>query len=179
MGFDDLRLFQFYLGHPVPIFCTPVVQQRLEKAFDYAFCDKVTTHPGAAPSVDINTIYPNQPFDVLGQTVTPIPLKHGPNFDVLGFRIGDVAYCTDVSFIPQESKTLLQGLEVLVLDALRPDEHVTHFNIEQALAVVDELKPKQTYFTHCSCSMDYTKVNPMLPSGVEVGWDGLQINLQT
>lgn len=177
MGFDDLRLFQFYLGHPVPIFCTQVVQERLEKAFDYAFSDKVATHPGATPAVDIKTIYPNQPFDALGATVTPVPLKHGPDFDVLGFRVGDVAYCTDVSYIPPQSKALLKDLDVLVLDALRPNEHVTHFNIQQALEVVDELKPKRTYFTHCSCSMDYETVNPTLPDGVEVGWDGLQIDL--
>ena len=178
MGFDDLRLFQFYLGHPVPIFCTPVVRQRLEKAFDYAFSDRVATHPGAAPSVDISLIDPTQSFEVLGSTVTPIPLKHGPNFDVLGFRVGDVAYCTDVSHIPDQSMELLKGLDVLVLDALRPAEHVTHFNIDQALKIVEQLKPKQTYFTHCSCSMDYREVDPTMPAGVAVGWDGLQIDLK-
>jgi phosphoribosyl 1,2-cyclic phosphate phosphodiesterase len=177
MGFDDLRLFQFYLGHPVPIFCTPVVRARLEKAFDYAFSDRATTHPGAAPSVDISLIAPQQSFDVLGATVTPVPLKHGPNFEVLGFRVGNVAYCTDVSHIPASSMALLQGLDVLVLDALRPDAHVTHFNIEQALEIVEQLKPKQTFFTHCSCSMNYKTVNPTLPDGVQVGWDGLQIEL--
>lgn len=177
MGFDDLRLFQFYLGHPVPIFCTPVVRGRLEKAFDYAFSGKATTHPGATPSVDIHSIDPNQSFEVLGATVTPVPLQHGPDFQVLGFRVGNVAYCTDVSQIPKDSMALLQGLDVLILDALRPDAHVTHFNIEQALEIVERLKPKQTYFTHCSCSMDYQKVNPTLPTGVKVGWDGLQIQL--
>ena len=177
MGFDDLRLFQFYLGHPVPIFCTSVVKGRLEKAFDYAFSDKQRTHQGAAPSVDIALIEPQKPFDVLGSKLTPVPLKHGPNFEVLGFRVGNVAYCTDVSHIPDDSMALLQGLDVLVLDALRPDEHVTHFNIEQALKIVDQLKPKQTYFTHCSCSMNYATVDPALPKGVQVGWDGLQIDL--
>ena len=177
MGFDDLRLFQFYLGHPVPIFCTQVVRARLEKAFDYAFSNEARTHQGAAPSVDIALIDPQQPFEVLGSTLTPVPLKHGPNFEVLGFRIGNVAYCTDVSHIPDSSMALLQGLDVLVLDALRPDAHVTHFNIEQALEIVNQLKPKQTYFTHCSCSMNYATVDPALPKGVQVGWDGLQINL--
>ncbi len=177
MGFDDLRLFQFYLGHPVPIFCTSVVQHRLEKAFDYAFSGKITTHPGATPSVDIHLIEPSTPFNVLGGTLTPVPLQHGPNFEVLGFRVGNVAYCTDVSHIPPTSMDLLTGLDVLVLDALRPDPHVTHFNIEQALEIVEKLHPKQTYFTHCSCSMNYKTVDPMLPEGVIVGWDGLQIDL--
>ena len=72
---------------------------------------------------------------------------------------------------------MLQGLDTLVLDALRPDSHVTHFNIEQALEIVDQLKPRQTYFTHCSCSMNYKSVNPTLPTGVEVGYDGLKIKL--
>ena len=126
MGFDDLRLFQFYLGHPVPIYLTTVVRKRLEKAFDYAFSDGPTTHAGAAPSVDLHAIQGGESFDVLGATVTPIPLKHGPNFDVLGFRVGNVAYCTDVSFIPESSMAMLQGLDTLVLDALRPDAHVTH-----------------------------------------------------
>ena len=132
---------------------------------------------GAAPSVDLHAIQGGQSFDVLGATVIPIPLKHGPNFDVLGFRVGNVAYCTDVSFIPESSMELLQGLDTLILDALRPDAHVTHFNIEQALEVVQQLSPKQTYFTHCSCSMDYKVVNPALPKGVEVAYDGLQIDL--
>ena len=177
MGFDDLRLFQFYLGHPVPIYSTPVVKQRLEKAFDYAFDDGPKTHAGAAPSVDMHQIEGATSFDVLGASVLPIPLKHGPNFDVLGFRVGNVAYCTDVSHIPDASMAMLQGLDTLVLDALRPDAHVTHFNIEQPLEIVDQLKPRQTYFTHCSCSMDYKRVNPTLPAGVEVGYDGLKIKL--
>ena len=177
MGFDDLRLFQFYLGHPVPIYSTPIVRRRLEKAFDYAFSDGPRTHAGAAPSVTMHNIAPGEPFDVLGAQVSPIALKHGPNFDVLGFRVGAVAYCTDVSHIPETSMMMLENLDTLVLDALRPDPHVTHFNIEQALDIVERLKPRQTYFTHCSCSMDYQTVNPTLPAGVEVGYDGLRIKL--
>ena len=177
MGFDDLRLFQFYLGHGVPIYLTPVVRKRLEKAFDYAFDNGPKTHAGAAPSVDMHLIEGGTSFDVLGGSVMPIPLKHGPRFDVLGFRVGNVAYCTDVSHIPDSSMEMLQGLDTLVLDALRPDPHVTHFNIDQALEIVDQIKPRQTYFTHCSCSMDYKRVNPTLPAGVEVGYDGLKINL--
>ncbi len=177
MGFDDLRLFQFYLGHSVPVYLTPVVQMRLEKAFDYAFAEGPQTHVGAAPSVEMHEIKPGQPFDVLGASVLPIPLKHGPRFDVLGFRVGKVAYCTDVSHIPAASMEMLSGLDTLVLDALRPDPHVTHFNIEQALEIVQQLQPRQTWFTHCSCSMNYRAVNPTLPVGVEVGYDGLRIDL--
>ena len=176
MGFDDLRLFQFYLGHGVPIYCTQAVEARLRQAFNYAFSDAPVTHVGAAPAVDIISI-DTQPIEILGATVTPIPLKHGPRFDVLGFRVGNVAYCTDVSEIPESSWPLLEGLDSLVLDALRPDPHVTHFSIDQAVEVAQKLGVKKTYFTHCACSLDYERVEPRLPEGIHVGFDGLQIEL--
>ena len=176
MGFDDLRLFQFYLGHPVPIYCNEAVEQRLRSAFDYAFNGGPKTHRGATPEVDVHSI-DTSPIDILGANVIPIPLKHGPKFDVLGFRVGNVAYCTDVSEIPESSWPLLQGLDTLILDALRPDPHVTHFSLEQAVDVCQQLKVKQTYFTHCACGVDYESVNASLPDGVEVGYDGLQVAL--
>ena len=176
VGFDDLRLFQFYLGHSVPIYCRPKVEARLKSAFDYAFDDAPKTHKGAAPAVKLMDI-PETGFKILGADIQPIPLKHGPKFDVLGFRIGNVAYCTDVSEIPESSWHLLQGLDTLVLDALRVDPHITHLSIAQAVEIAQQLEVKQTYFTHCACSVDYRKVNPDLPDGIEVGYDGLQIDL--
>jgi phosphoribosyl 1,2-cyclic phosphate phosphodiesterase len=176
MGFDDLRLFQFYLGHPVPVYCNTKVESRLRKAFDYVFSGETQTHQGAAPAVNLIPI-DREPIEVLGANVIPIPLKHGPKFDVLGFRIGNVAYCTDVSEIPESSWPLLEGLDTLVLDALRADPHVTHLSIEQAIDVAQRLQVKQTYFTHCACKLDYETVNPNLPAGIEVGYDGLQIDL--
>lgn len=176
MGFDDLRLFQFYLGQPVPVYCNEFVERRLKKAFDYAFSDRPTTHAGAVPAVDLRLI-DQEPVEILGATIIPIPLRHGPNYDVLGFRVGNVAYCTDVSEIPPASMDLLQGLDVLILDALRPLPHITHFSIDQAVEVALELKPRQTWFTHCSCYVDYYRVNPTLPPGIEVGYDGLRFPL--
>lgn len=176
MGFDDLRLFQFYLGKPVPIYCNAAVRRRIEAAFDYAFSGIEPTHAGAAPSVDIHEI-DRSPFDVLGETLIPIPLKHGPRFEVLGFRVGRVAYCTDVSEIPESSWPLLENLDVLILGALRPTPHPTHFSLDEAVAVAQKLGPKQTYFTHCSCHVDYATVNASLPQGIEVGYDGLRIPL--
>ena len=175
-GFDDLRLFQFYLGHAVPVFCNQTVNERLQQAFAYAFNDEPGTHPGATPNVEINLI-DTEPFEVLGQTIIPIPMKHGPNFNVLGFRIGNVAYCTDVSEIPDSSMQLLEDLDTLILDALRPDGHVTHFSIDQATEVAQQLQPKQTYFTHCSCRIDYRTVNPQLPERIDLSHDGLRIPL--
>ncbi len=175
-GFDDLRLFQFYLGHAVPVYCTEIVEQRLRQAFAYAFVDQHQTHPGATPSVTIERI-DHRPFDVLDATITPVPLLHGPNFEVLGFRIGNVAYCTDVSQIPAASMQLLQDLDTLVLDGLRPEPHVTHLSIDQAVEIARELQPQRTYLTHCSCRVDYEVVNASLPEGIEVGYDGLRIAL--
>lgn len=176
MGFDDLRLFQFYLGHAVPVFCNAEVDDRLRKAFEYVFNGGPGTHKGATPSVDMHLI-DHQPLDILGCPIIPIPLKHGPKFDVLGFRIGNVAYCTDVSEIPEASWELLQGLDTLVLDALRPEPHVTHLSIDQAIEVAQKLGAKQTYFTHCACKLDYETVNPSLPESIAVGYDGLEIEL--
>ncbi len=175
-GFDDLRLFQFYLGHPVPIWCNQHVRDRLMRCFDYAFADIEPTHAGAVPQVTLNSI-DTQPFEVLGATVTPIPLKHGPRFDVLGFRLGNVAYCTDVNEIPPASWDLLQGLDTLVLDALRPEPHPTHFHLDQAIEVARNLGAKQTWFTHCSCRIDYPTVNASLPPGIQIAYDGLKIPL--
>ncbi|MEM7782723.1 MAG: MBL fold metallo-hydrolase [Planctomycetota bacterium] len=176
MGFDDLRLFQFYLGGPVPVYCRKAVEKRLKTAFDYAFDKGPKTHRGAAPDVELNLIN-DDPIEILGAKIIPIPLKHGPKFDVLGFRVGNVAYCTDVSEIPPSSWRLLEGVETLILDALRPEPHVTHFTIDQAIEVAQKLNVGQTYLTHMSCNVDYDRVNKYLPDGVAVGYDGLQIEL--
>jgi len=175
-GLDDLRLMQFYLGGPVPLYCNEQVQRRLEQSFSYAFENRVQTHAGAVPSLQFQRIG-DQPFQVLGTRVQPIPVRHGPRFEVLGFRIGRVAYCTDVKEIPPASMDLLEDLDTLVLSALRYEPHPTHLNLDEALAVVAQLKPRRTYFTHCSCHLDYHQVNAQLPPGVELAYDGLQILL--
>jgi phosphoribosyl 1,2-cyclic phosphate phosphodiesterase len=176
-GLDDLRLFQFYLGHPVPIYCEACVERRIRLCFDYAFVDREPTHAGAVPALDFTSIRPGTSFPLLGADVLPIRLKHGPRFDVLGFRVGHVAYCTDTNAIPAESRALLEGLSVLVLDALRPTPHATHFSLEEAVAVAEQLRPRQTYFTHISCRLDHASTNARLPPQMQLGYDGLRIPL--
>jgi phosphoribosyl 1,2-cyclic phosphate phosphodiesterase len=175
-GLDDLRLFPFLLGHPVPLHCTSVVENRIRRAFDYAFLDRQHTHPGAVPQLTIHNIDSSR-FNVLGQTIQPIPLVHGPYCEVLGFRFGNVAYCTDTNFVPPSSLDLLQGLDVLILDALRIAPHPTHFCLEESLAVVEQLQPKMTYLTHVSHDLEYEHVNSQLPSHVQLSYDGLRIPL--
>jgi phosphoribosyl 1,2-cyclic phosphate phosphodiesterase len=113
-----------------------------------------------------------EPFFVLGQQVTPIPLIHA-HFNVLGFRIGDVAYCTDVNQIPRESWPRLEGLRVLVLDALRPKPHPAHFGLDQALDVIAQFRPQQAYLTHLSHELEHEATNRQLPPNVELAYDGL------
>jgi phosphoribosyl 1,2-cyclic phosphate phosphodiesterase len=175
-GLDDLRLFQFYLGHPVPLYCERVVEQRIRKSFDYAFTDAEPTHAGAAPQLDFHEIG-LAPFDVLGGHILPVRLNHGPRFDVLGFRIGNVAYCTDTNGIPADSMARLAGLDVLIIDALRHRPHVTHFSLDQAVEVACQLKPKRAIFTHISHDLGHEATNASLPPGMELGYDGMRIPL--
>lgn len=176
MGLDDLRLNQFYLGGPVPLYCERVVHDRLKMSFDYAFADREQTHAGAVPQFDVHEIE-LEPFEVLGTAVTPIRLKHGPRFDVLGFRVGNVAYCTDTNEIPSESMERLEGLDVLILDALRHSPHVTHFNLEEAIEVATKIGAKRTLFTHCACELDYELTSKLLPDSMKLAYDGLRFEL--
>jgi phosphoribosyl 1,2-cyclic phosphate phosphodiesterase len=175
-GLDDLRIMQFYLGGPVPLYCEPNVEARIRKSFDYAFDDAAKTHPGAAPQLVFRRIG-LEPFDVLGARVVPLRMQHGKRFEVLGFRFGDIAYCTDASSIPPESMERLTGLDVLILDALRPRGHATHFSLEQAVEVARQLEPRQTYFTHMSHELEHAATNASLPSGMALAYDGLRIPL--
>jgi len=175
-GLDDLRLMQFYLGGPLPIYCEEKVEHRIRKSFDYAFASIPNLHSGAVPKLEFRRIG-LKPFDVLGATLTPVRLTHGPNFQTLGFRIGDVAYCTDTSAVPPESMAKLGGLDTLVLDALRPEPHRTHLSLNEALAVSTMLAPRQTYFTHMSHELEHEATNAILPPNVKLAYDGLRVSL--
>ena len=175
-GLDDVRLFPFYLGHSVPMYCEPQVEKRIRQTFDYAFRKEPTTHAGAVPQIELRSIG-LEPFSLLGQPIVPVRLKHGPRFEVLGFRFGNVAYCTDVNEIPAATWPLLEGLDVLILDALRPRPHATHFSLEQAIEVARRLQPRRTLFTHVSHELDYESTNAQLPPGMELAYDGQRVPL--
>ncbi len=175
-GLDELRLFPFAIGKPVPLYCEKQVEKRIRIAFDYAFIDRPETHPGSVPRLEFHSIG-LEPFNALGANIIPIRLMHGPYFEVLGFRIGNVAYCTDTNLIPEESLSLLDGLDVLILDALRIAPHPTHFSVEEAIAICDRVKPKMTYLTHLCHELDYDSTNAWLPPYVRLSYDGLCIPL--
>ncbi len=175
-GLDDARLFPKALGGPVPIFCEEYVEDNIRTIFSYAFSDRATQIPaGGVPQVYFHRIEPGVPFTTLGETVLPIRLEHG-RFRVLGFRIGGLAYCTDVKKIPEESMALLEGLDVLILDALRIEPHPTHFSLGEALAVVEQLRPKQAFLTHLSHVFDHGPTDASLPTGVHLAYDGLTLD---
>jgi len=174
-GFDDLRLFPYYLGYPVPVYCEEEVEARLREAFSYCFRPRAHEYAGGVPQVEIRPLT-TDPFAVLGARVIPIRLNHG-KFRVLGFRIGNFAYCTDTNEIPPESWPLLEGLDTLVLDALRFKPHQTHFSLDEAVEVAQKLRPQQTYFTHVSHEMEYDTVNALLPPRMQLAYDGLRVAL--
>jgi phosphoribosyl 1,2-cyclic phosphate phosphodiesterase len=175
-GLDDVRLFPFMLGHPIPIYASEVVEARIRRIFDYAFDDREPTHAGAVPNLELRRIS-TQPIDILGSVLIPIPLVHGPYCRSLGYRIGNVAYCTDTNRIEPESMQLLEGLDVLVLDSLRLRSHPSHFSVGEALDVIEVLKPKRAYLTHLSHELDYMTFNRELPEHVSLAYDGLRIPL--
>jgi phosphoribosyl 1,2-cyclic phosphate phosphodiesterase len=175
-GLDDLRIFPRYLGREVPIYCREAVERRIRRSFDYAFDPAVQAYPaGGIPKLAFERIN-SAPFDVLGATVRPIPLEHG-RYECLGFRIGNVAYCTDAKTIPPDSMEQLMGLDVLVLDCLRDEEHVTHMNFEEALATIALLKPRRALLSHLCHRLEHVATTGRLPSGVELAYDGLRIPL--
>lgn len=174
-GLDDARLFPKTIGGPVPVFCEEETEETIRSVFHYAFHEKaLRMPPGGVPQIHFHRIHPGEPFEALGQRILPIRLQHG-RFAVLGFRVGDLAYCTDVNKIPDESWPLLRGLDTLILDALRPEPHPTHFSLDEALAVVERLRPRRAYFTHLSHALDHEEVESALPPGVALAYDGLAL----
>lgn len=174
-GLDDARLFPKTIGGPVPIFCEPETEATIRRVFSYAFHEEaIKLAHGFLPKMTFTPIAPGVPFQALGETILPIRLEHG-RFSVLGFRVGDVAYCTDVSRIPDESWPMLEGLDVLILDALRYEPHPTHFSLAEALAVVERLRPKRALFTHLSHGFEHRRMETTLPPRVGLAYDGLAL----
>jgi len=175
IGLDDVRPFNFRSRADMPVYCTKPVQAELQKRFAYIFATQ-NRYPGA-PMVKLKAISKQRAFELAGTTVQPIEAMHG-RMPVLGFRIGDFAYMTDVKTIAAEERAKLQGLHTLVLSALHRRPHHAHLNLEEALAMIEALQPKQTYLTHLSHSMGkYEAVERELPEGVSIGYDQLRIEV--
>lgn len=175
MGIDDLRIFGFQLNDSVPLYCEDVVEEQIRQTFSYAFSDPSThAHKYAAPRLRFERITEGQDFSLLGLSIRTIRLKHG-ELPILGFRIGNVAFCTDVSTIPADSREQLRNLDVLVLNTLRHKPHPTHLHLDAALNLIRQLQPRQAYLTHMSHELDYDELLKELPPNVAPAYDGLRI----
>jgi phosphoribosyl 1,2-cyclic phosphate phosphodiesterase len=174
-GLDDARLFPRGIGGPVPVYCEQPTEDCIRRVFEYAFRPGMDQWPvGFVPKLQFIRIEPGVPVEILGQRILPIRLEHGAS-PVLGFRVGSLAYCTDVSRIPEASRPMLEGLDILILDALRYEPHPTHFSLSEALEVVGVLKPRRTFLTHLSHSFDHGPTEAKLPPQVALAFDGLAV----
>jgi phosphoribosyl 1,2-cyclic phosphate phosphodiesterase len=173
-GLDDVRAYNFMQGMDMPVFGTLPTLDQLKVEYAYAF------HPNAYPGlprITLNQIT-EKPFLVNGVEILPLPVMH-LKLPVLGFRFGNFSYITDANYIFPETLERLRGTEVLVLNALQRETHVSHFNLEEALKMVEIIQPKQTYFTHISHKLGlHSVVDAELPEDISLAFDGLQISLE-
>ncbi|MCL7987371.1 MBL fold metallo-hydrolase [Sphingobacterium sp. lm-10] len=173
-GMDDVRAFNYLQQESIPIFGTTISHDALRREFYYAFSDH--KYPGV-PQLELQEIEAAKPFDLFGKQVTPIEVMHH-RMPVMGFRINNFAYVTDAKTISEESYNLLDGVEVLVLNALQREPHISHLTLEEALAVVARVAPKQTYLTHISHRFGrHAEIQSELPPHVSLAYDGLQIEI--
>ena len=170
MGLDDVRRFNDISGQTIPCYASAETLRRLRAVFGYAEVP-FDSAPTYRPSLHFERI--DSPRSICGLEVLPVPLLHGGE-PVLGFRMGRLAYCTDCSEIPQRSIGLLGGLELLVLDALRPEPHPTHFSLAQALEVIARLGPQRALLTHITHHLPHERTCRDLPEGVTMAHDGLR-----
>ncbi len=171
-GIDELRIFNLCLLKTIPCYAGREVAERINAYFKYIF--QPEQGGSFRPYLELREI--DGPFIVEKREVIPVPLLHG-QMPIFGYRIGGFAYLTDVSEIPKESWDLLQDLDLLILDALRPKPHPTHFSLQQALDVAKRLSPKRTAFTHISHLIEHDSTSKQLPEGVELAFDGMVFEL--
>lgn len=170
-GLDDVRAYNFLQEMDMPVFGTQAVLEQLKVEYAYAFSE--FKYPGI-PRLLLNEIS-NQPFEINGVTIRPLPVMH-MKLPVLGFRIHNFSYITDANFISDETYSLLAGTEILVLNALQVEKHISHFNLEEAIQVVDRIKPKKAYFTHISHKLGkHAPLERKLPAHISLAYDGLQL----
>lgn len=171
-GFDDLRAFNFKTGRTIPIYTMPETLEHIQQIFSYAFKQNVVRE-SSVPLITVHTIL-DDPFMIGDVELIPIPLKHG-SMRVNGYRVGDFAYCTDCNLVTPEGMERLQGVKTLVLDALRHTEHRTHFSLLQAIEAADLIGAERTYFTHIAHEILHADVEPGLPEGMHLAYDGLEL----
>ena len=172
-GLDDVRAYNYFQQKAMPLYANSLTEETIKREFAYAFSDK--KYPGI-PELNLNTIS-DQPFYVGDIPVIPVAVWHH-KMPVLGFRFGNFTYITDANRIEPAEKEKIKGSEVVVLNALRKEKHISHFTLDEAINVVQELMIPQTYLTHISHQLGtHQEVSAGLPNGIRLAWDGLQLNL--
>lgn len=172
-GLDDIRPFCYKKG-PMPVYAMPRVMESLSKRYEYIFTTK-NRYPGAAAVIP--NIIDNKCFSLGNKKITPINVLHG-SLPILGYRIDNIAYLTDVKYLELLELEKLKGLDVLIINALRIESHPTHLNLSEALEMVEKLQPKKTYFTHISHRLGFhEQVSNSLPDNVYLSFDGLNIDI--
>lgn len=178
-GIDDLRSFNFTQKKVIPVYANEECAAMLQHSFRYCFFQDPDYEGGSPPRLTLNKIRANEPLELFGCEILPLRVEHG-TMEVLAFRFGRFAYVTDCSAIPPESRKLLKGLKVLILDGLRHRPHKTHLTLEQAAAIADELAAERTFLTHISHEVDHDEGNAFLAeissSRIELAYDGLQLD---
>lgn len=178
-GIDDVRAFNFVdfpVIHRVDIYATARTAACVRKDFDYAFAEDKYR---GVPEIELHEFDPSKPFEVKGVEIVPIRGQHSDRFEVTGYRIGRLAYLTDFKQIEESEIEKLQGVEVLVVNALRWREHVSHFTVEEALQLIERVKPHRAYLTHMSHDIGlHADSASRLPKGVELAYDTLTIEIE-
>src|SRR5436190_4311652 len=176
-GLDNLRIFNFRQRQAIPCYGSPATLAALRRTFAYVF--EGGQEGGGKPQLDLIPIdVGGGPFTAGGMQFTPLPVAHG-EMEVLAFRSGSFAYVTDCSAIPPPSLRALEGLDVLILDALRHRPHPTHFTVAEALEVIAALRPRRAILTHIAHDLGHAAVSATLPAGTEIGYDGLTFDVDT
>jgi phosphoribosyl 1,2-cyclic phosphate phosphodiesterase len=171
-GVDELRRFNWLQGTSIPCYGSPATMERIERVFDYIFINP--GRPGWQPNLVAHRV--DGPFELCGLTVTPVELMHG-DMPIYGYSIGGFAYLTDFLTIPDESAKLLEGLDLMVLEALRYDPHPAHVSLDEALEVVARFRPRRAVLTHMAHTLEYFDVSARLPEGVELAYDGMVLEV--
>lgn len=172
-GLDEVRAFNFIQKKAMPVYASERVQQALRKEFSYIFDEH--QYPGI-PKIDLHTIS-NNDFLMEGIPVIPIEVMHY-KLPVMGFRIGNFSYVTDANYIDKKEKEKLKGSEILVLNALRRETHISHFTFDEAISLAEEIGAEKTFFTHISHQLGkHEEVEKELPENIRIAYDGLQVSI--
>jgi phosphoribosyl 1,2-cyclic phosphate phosphodiesterase len=171
MGLDDIRPFNFWQRESIHAFANPLTAKAIRRAFSYIWND--SQEGGGKPQVELHEV--EEKFNHDGVEVIPIPVTHG-NWTILGYRVGGFAYITDTNGIPPSSMHLLEGLDTLALDGLRPaPPHPTHFTIDEAIAAARRIGARETYLIHLTHDIEHESFEKTLPPGIHLAYDGLRL----